>query len=226
MSHCHFHDFLIRPNPWKSPRWFTIPWCIPLGRRASGSRRIMIALESENQEAAFSRLLLYAFEREKIWPANMQQIEAKLPWFYRRIYTCFFLRRQDAPLGISIQCPLFGESEIHAAKWCFLVKNVNSVFSSIINEIIFNPLLSLNRGSWWTAEICNWKGIRRIVMKLMVIFFNRPGGKILEWSVIYIYGFQIVSETIMSPIKIYRRQDKLFQKYSSNNLITLQSINL
>lgn len=40
----------------------------------------MIALESENQEAAFSRLLLYAFEREKIWPANMQQIEAKLSW--------------------------------------------------------------------------------------------------------------------------------------------------
>lgn len=30
----------------------------------------------------------------------------------------------------------------------------------------------------------------------------------------------------MSPIKIYRRQDKLLQKYSSNNLITLQLMNL
>lgn len=30
-----------------------------------------------------------------------------------------------------------------------------TVFSSIINETIFNPLRSLNRGSRWTAEICN-----------------------------------------------------------------------
>lgn len=51
MSFCSFYDFLIRPCPWKSPRRFEILLGVSPGRLASGSRRIMIALQSRTREA-------------------------------------------------------------------------------------------------------------------------------------------------------------------------------
>ena len=88
-------------NSWKSPRRSLIPVVHP--PRASSFRFAPVNDSSRIRKPRslplLSDLLLYALEREKIWPANMQQIETKLPWHWRRICTCRLLRRTGCSSG-------------------------------------------------------------------------------------------------------------------------------